>query len=106
MEIVKVEDLEIGDEIIIPVLSGFRYLRVLKQPKTGKRNHWITNAPLYTSVKCSTKIDVVEYSRTWGNGQVHKWNKKTYRFTPEDHNTVINVDLNYKEILLVRKTDI
>ncbi len=32
--------------------------------------------------------------------------KKTYIFTPEDHNTVINVDLNYKEILLVRKSDI
>jgi hypothetical protein len=106
MKIVKVEDLEIGDEIVIPVFSGFRYLRVLKQPRIGKRNDWITNALLYTSIKCSTKIDVVEHSKTWGNGQVHRWKKKTYIFTPEDHNTVMSVDLNYKDILLVRKSDI
>ena len=106
MKIVKVEDLEIGDEIVIPVFSGFRYLRVLKQPKTGKRKHYTTQAFLYTAVKCSTRMDIVEHSRTWGNGQVHKWKQKTYMFTPEDHNTVMSVDLNYKDILLVRKSDI
>jgi hypothetical protein len=106
MEMVKVENLEIGDEIIIPVNSELRYLRVLKHPRTGKRKDYRTQASLYTAVKCSTKMDVVEHSRTYGNQQVHRWKVKTYEFTPENHNTAISVDLNYKDILLVRKSDI
>jgi hypothetical protein len=106
MQIVKVEDLEIGDEIVIPAFSTLRYFRVLKQPKTGKKKHWMTNDPLYTAVKCSTKMDLVAQFRTWGNGQSHKWTKKTYRFTSDDHNAEMSVDLNYKDILLVKKRDI
>lgn len=106
MELIDVKDLEIGDEIVISSGSSFRYLRVMRQPRIGKRVHWHTKAPMYTAVKCSTRIDVTQHSRTWGNGTVHTWDEKKYIFTPEDHNAEVSVNLNYRDILLIKKANV
>jgi len=106
MEIIDVKDLEIGDEIVISSGSSFRYLRVMRQPRIGKRVHWHTKLPLYTAVKCSTRIDVTKQSRTWGNNQVHTWDEKKYIFTPEDHNAEMSVNLNCRAILLIKKANV
>ena len=37
MEIVKIEDLEVGDEIVISCQSYFKYLRILRKPGFGTK---------------------------------------------------------------------
>lgn len=106
MELIDVKDLEIGDEIVTSSGSSFRYLRVMRQPRIGKKVHWNTKLPLYTAVKCSARIDVIKRSRTWGNNQVHTWEEKKYIFTPEDHNAEISVDLNCRNVLLIKKANV
>ena len=106
MELIDVKDLEIGDEIVVSSGSSFRYFRVLRKPRTGKRLHWITKAPMYVAVKCSTRVDVTKQSRTWRNGDVHTWEEKKYVFTPEDHNTEMSVNLNCRAILLIKKANV
>ena len=107
MELVDVKDLEIGDEIVISSGSSFRYLRVMRQPRIGKKVHWHTKLPLYTALKCSTRIDVIKHSRTWGTpNKVHTWEEKKYIFTPEDHNAEISVNLNCRNILLIKKANV
>lgn len=104
--LVQVKDLNVGDEIAISTNSMFKYLRVLRQPRIGKKVHWHTKAPMYSAVRCSTRVDVKQHSRTWQNGTVHTWDVKTFTFTPEDHNTELNVDLNNRGILLIKKAEI
>ena len=106
MELIDVKDLEIGDEIVISSGSSFRYLRVMRQPRIGKKVHWHTKLPLYTALKCSARIDVTQRSRTWGSGTVHTWDEKKYIFTPEDHNAEVSVNLNCRAILLIKKANV
>ena len=102
MEIVKVEDLEVGDEILISCQSYFKYLKVLVKPSLGKKTHWSTGAPLYKSVKCSTRRDSVSKSYV-RNGQTYTYNEHNWVVTPEDHNFTQYVDLGYRQILLVNR---
>lgn len=87
MELVKVEDLEIGDEILLSCQGCFKYARVVRKPMVGKGTHWRTNTPMYKSVKCSLNRDE--------NG--------AWKFTPDNHNFEQYLDLNYRDILLVRR---
>jgi len=102
MEIVKVEDLEVGDEILISCQSYFKYLKVLVKPSLGKKTHWSTGAPLYKSVKCSTRRDSVSKSYV-RNGQTYTYFDNTWVVTPEDHNFIQHIDLGYRQILLVNR---
>ena len=93
LKLIKVSELEVGDEIIISSYSNLKYLKVLKLPKL-KSNNW---GDYYTNVKCSIK-------------QVHhisKWGKQTnVNFFETDiskHNSTIYQDLNYRHILLVKR---
>ena len=106
MELVDVKDLEIGDEIVISSGSSFRYLRVMRQPRIGKKVHWHTKLPLYTALKCSARIDVKRHSGTSSSGNIHSWDEKKYIFTPEDHNAEISVNLNCRSILLIKKANV
>jgi len=102
MEIVKIEDLDVGDEIVISCQSYFKYLKVLVKPSLGKKTHWSTGALLYKSVKCSTRRESISksYSRY---GQTHTYLDNTWIVTPEDHNFTQYIDLAYRQILLVNK---
>lgn len=95
MREVKVEELEIGDEIVIACQAYFKYLRVLVKPKIGPNVHWHSKKPLYKSVKCSSRRDTT----TLSNG----YERKEWIFTPEDHNTVQYVDLEFRQVLLVNR---
>lgn len=88
MELVKVEDLEIGDEILLSCQGCFKYARVVRKPMVGKNTHWRTNAQLYKSVRCSLNRDE--------NG--------LWKFGPDNHNFEQYIDLNYRDILLVGRS--
>lgn len=95
MREVKIEELEVGDEIVIACQAYFKYLRVLVKPSIGKHVHWSTKRPMYRSVKCSTRRDIVDV----GNG----YTRTQWIFTPEDHNTNQYIDLECRQVLLVNR---
>lgn len=102
MKIIKVEELEKGDEIIIPSSSQFKYLRVLTEPKISSKKYWNDpNKVLYKSVKCSTAEET--YKMVWGS---KTYDRKRWAFRAEDHNRIIYQNLNDNDILLIKKTSL
>lgn len=102
MTIVKVEELEKGDEILIPSSSQFKYLRVLTEPKVSSKKHWgDPNRVLYKSVKCSTAEET--YKVVYGK---NTYDRKRWAFRAEDHNRIIYQNLNDSDILLIKKSSI
>jgi len=91
--IIKIEELEVGDEIIIPSNGSLRYFRILRKPTINPKT------TRYGAVKCSTK----ERIRNAGS----KWQRTvtdyTYHCTAEDHNAEMSVNLCWKTIWLVRR---
>lgn len=102
--IIELEDLRVGDEILIACQSHMKYLKVLDQPRlSATKKHWSTGQPLYKSVRCSTRQDVVATTyHTW-NGTPYTRNHKEWKLTPEDHNIKISQDLSGRTIWLVRR---
>ena len=96
MKLVKIQDIQAGDEIIIATNCGFKFLKVLITPRLGKRLHWHTKVPLYKSVKCSTRME--EKTTMYG---IRAYIKKEYVPTFEDHNVNIYQGLEYKDIMLI-----
>ena len=102
MEIVKIQDLEVGDEIVISCQSYFKYLKVLRKPSFSGKTHWNTGAPLYKTVKVSTRRDSVPRSHV-RNSITYTYHDYTWTFTGEDHNFTQYIDLDYRQLLLVKK---
>ena len=93
LKLIKVSELEIGDEIIISSYSNLKYLKVIKLPKL-KTNNW---GDYYTNVKCSIKQE----------HHISKWGKNIHiNIFEQDvtqHNSVIYQNLNNRDILLVKR---
>ena len=93
LKLIKVGELEIGDEIIISSYSNLKYLKVLKLPKL-KTSRW---GDYYTNVKCSIKQE----------HHISKWGKQTnvnfFETDTSKHNSIIYQDLNNRHILLVKR---
>jgi len=94
-KIIKIEELEIGDEILTTSNGGFRYFRVLRKPMINKK----TNR--YVAVRCSTNIVIDHLTRNWG--QPREYEKERYICTPEGHNAKKSVNLRWKSIWLVKR---
>lgn len=100
---IELEDLRIGDEILISCQSHMKYLRVLDQPRISPtKKHWNTGAPLYKSVRCSTRQEVITTTQIW-NGKPYTRTSKQWKITPEDHNIKISQDLSGRPIWLVKR---
>ena len=97
MREVKIEELEVGDEIILSCQGYFKYLRVLVKPHIGNKVHYYTKKPLYKSVKCSTRRDVTML--------VNGYERKEWIFSPEDHNHVQYIVLQGRKMILVKKNN-
>lgn len=104
IRIIDIEDLEIGDEIAIACQSHFKYLRVLSLPKENGKTHYYTKKPLYKSVRCSSRREEIIRTNVW-NGKTYTNTRKEFewKFTPDDHNVTLNQDLNYRDILLIKR---
>ena len=93
LKLIKVSELEIGDEIIISSYSYLKYLKVIKLPKL-KTNNW---GDYYSNVKCSIKQD----------HHISKWGKQmSINIFEQDvtkHNSIVYQDLNNRHILLVKR---
>ena len=93
LKLIKVSELEIGDEIIISSYSNLKYLKVIKLPKL-KTNRW---GDYYTNVKCSIKQKHC----------VSKWGKNIniniFEQDVTKHNSITYQNLNNRDILLVKR---
>lgn len=107
-KLIEVQDLQVGDEIMISCQSHFKYLRVLTPPTMSKtRTSWRTKKPLYANFRCTTRQEeVLKYSYTNSQGQVINRMGKEWIPTPEDHNLRVSQDLNYRQIWLVKRETI
>jgi hypothetical protein len=98
--LIKLEELQEGDEIIISAYSNLKYLKVLKTPTISKtKKNWKTGIPLFSAVRCSIRQDKYE------NPHETKTFKKKYVFEQDisKHNHKINIDLEYRDIYLVKR---
>jgi hypothetical protein len=93
LKLIKVSELEIGDEIIISSYSNLKYLKVIKLPKV-KTNNW---GNYYTNVKCSIKQE--HHVSKWGK----KMNINIFETDVTKHDSIVYQDLNNRDILLVKR---
>lgn len=105
LKLIDVKDLEEEDEILISCQGYFKYLRVVRKPVISKNKHWNTGAPLYKSVKCSTNRSVTQKSWITLNNDPHYYNEYKWEFGPENHNTIQYIDLNSRQILLIKRKE-
>lgn len=93
LKLIKISELEIGDEIIISSYSNLKYLKVLKLPKL-KTSRW---GDYYTNVKCSIKQEH-RVSKLDKNININIFEQDVTQ-----HNSVIYQNLNNRDILLVKR---
>ena len=92
LKLIKVDELEIGDEIIISSYSKLKYLKVIKLPKL-KTGSW---KDYYTNVKYSLS------KKRMKNGNF-EWNVSIFETDVTKHNSIIYQNLNNRDILLVKR---
>lgn len=92
LKLIKISELEIGDEIIISSYSKLKYLKVVKLPKL-KTSSW---KDYYTNVKCSLS------KKRMKNGNF-EWNVSIFETDVTKHNSIIYQNLNDRDILLVKR---
>lgn len=107
-KLIEIQDLQVGDEIMISCQSYFKYLKVLTPPTLSKTKiHWRSKQPLYANFKCTTRCDhVISYSYIDQDGNTINRYNKTWIPTAEDHNLRISQDLNGRQIWLVKRKEI
>jgi hypothetical protein len=55
-QLIEIQDLQVGDEIMISCQSFFKYLKVLTPPALSKtKRHWSTKQPMHANFRCTTK---------------------------------------------------
>lgn len=85
--LIDFKDLQVGDEIIVPHLLTFRYLKVLSLPKK----------PDSTIFRCSTYKETITSSK-WGPYTIRKLETDSTK-----HNCKESVDLGYRSVWLVKR---
>jgi len=117
MKLVKIEELEIGDEIIISGNSNLKYLKVLSTPTLGNRDlyqsvvdettnsgwNWKVVGKKYKAVRCSIRQDEISYRSRAGFQKIHK--KYVFETDVSKHNKKISIDLNSRDIYLVKREE-
>ena len=117
MKLIKVQDIIPGDEIII---SGnkLKYLKVLSTPVLGNRDLWEMKydeskpygrsyeivGKKYKSVRCSLRQDVFNY-KTSAN-VIRTCRQYIFEQDVSKHNKKVNIDLNRRDIYLVKREEI
>lgn len=98
---IDVTQLQMGDEFLYSVqgtIARAKVIRPVEQKKVQPGYSHPAGRPFYKSVKC--KVSVVEKTYSYGNGR--SWVKREYCAT-EDYNVEKYVDLNYRNIWLLKK---
>ena len=96
--LIKIEELEVGDEVIAAANGQLRYYKILREPKINpKTGRW-------SGVRCSFKAD--EKKTVYGAGTKYARTRihTTYYCTPDEHNCEKMIyGLNYRDMWLVKR---
>lgn len=98
--IITIEELKVGDEILVPSNSHLRYYRVLREPKkNSKTNKW-------SGVQCSTYAEENRVVHNAGTKYKRVRIYTIYHCTPEDHNIKKMIyGLQWRSIWLVKREE-
>lgn len=95
---IQIEDLIVGDEILISSNGKFIRGKVMVRPAKRK------DSDSYKAVKCEigviTKVKTSMYS-----GTTYTWKYKTYIIDGSEYNTTKFIDLNYKQLWLIKRNE-
>lgn len=121
MKKVTIEELREGDEIIVASGSKLKYLKVLKNPTLSDKKgwkkdvdangyfYWNTSANKYKNLLCSTTVNEVTYKfKGYRATQVEyfkTFKEPVYEKDSTKHNKRVSIDLNYKDILLIKRRE-
>lgn len=106
-QLIKIEDLQIGDEILTLTQQG-KYLKVMEVPRKSKTGYtWRPGVDRYINVKCRVNVDITHRQGTkWSNGKIipYIYDIKKYKIEPPQQDSPIEkFDLNFKELWLVKR---
>jgi len=121
MRKVTIEELQEGDEIIVASGSKLKYLKVLKNPTLSDKKGWkkeVDNegyfswnqkADKYKALLCSIMVKEVEYKyRGWRPGEPDRFKtckENVFETDCTKHNKRVSIDLNNKDILLIKRKE-
>jgi hypothetical protein len=106
-KLIEIQDLEVGDEILISCQSFFKYLIVLATPKLSKTKvHWSTGQPLYGAVRCSTRRDTITHTYSMPNGNQGSYDRHEWIVSAEGHNKILSQDFSERQIWLIKRKEI
>jgi hypothetical protein len=92
-QMIKAHELQMGDEVIMSINSGLRYIRILSPVKlTGTSNY--LGDPRCKMLKCSFHQKKVNIDGWMGTFDAHN---------PENHNVTKHFDLNGRDLWLVKR---
>lgn len=109
--LVKVEELQRGDEILCPQSGKFIFIRVIrpahplfKKNKDGSRVPKLgyNGEQLYSSIYGSTNAEIKEWDTVW-NGTTYKHKRIEYICSSDNHNFEKNFTLRYSNIWLLNR---
>jgi hypothetical protein len=86
--LIKIEDLQIGDEILTPSLNTFKRLKIIRLPSKNKYSIW-------KSTKCSIRNDNV-------NNNSNNYARYNCR-NDKDFNDTIMINLSWRDLWLVKR---
>ena len=95
--LVKVNELQEGDVVLVTTQSRLYIAKVLKIPQLRKGS-----STRYRSVKVSVNADIQSYTRTYG-GKQYTHQTTTLFCTKEGHNAVLYKDLQYRDLWLLER---
>lgn len=104
-KLIEINELEVGDEIIISGNSNLKYMKVLIKPEiSATKTHWRTKLPMYKSVRASLRQDEV-LEKNW-NGVEYSVKRYIFEQDISKHNKKISIDLSDRDIFLVKRKQI
>ena len=111
-QLIKIEDLKIGDEIL--TLTQYpKYLKVVEVPRKSKVVYkWRPLEDRYINVKCKVNVAITQRQGTKWDSLLQQiipytYDVKKYKIeAPEEDSPVEKFDLNFKEIWLVKRNSI
>jgi len=99
---IDVTQLQMGDEFLYSVQGNIVRAKVIRpvEPKKVQPTH-SPGKTFYKSVKCKVSVKETTYTTNW-NGNQRSWTKREY-CASEDCNVEKYVDLNYRNLWLIKK---
>lgn len=117
MKLIQLSEILQGDEIIISGNSKLKYLKVLSTPTLGNIDlyqsvvdettnsgwNWKVIGKKYKAVRCSIRQDEIPYKNRHQIERIYK--KYVFETDISKHNKRISVDLNNRDIYLVKREE-